>query len=174
MSWIRNTVENGLKNDPCPETEAVECGVEAYLWRMASSYAFLTAFFSLGFLLCTSLHLSSSVSTPSGSSLSLENDLNVNNHTVRGAGDRCCQFRISTCTVFISESIVSPLLIPVTGARRRQQSLPAECGQLPCPCPSSNPGRGKDNFLVGCTLKQFQVLYDIKNKFVWMKSYFCC
>ncbi len=94
--------------------------------------------------------------------------------TVRGAGDRCCQFRISTCTVFISESVVAPLLTPVTGARRRQQSLPAECGQLPCPGPSSNPGRGKYNFLLGSTLKQFKVLYDIKNKFVWMKSFFCC
>jgi hypothetical protein len=49
-------------------------------------------------------------------------------HTVRVAGDWCCQFRISTCTVFISESVVSPFLTPVTGARRRQQSLPAECG----------------------------------------------
>jgi hypothetical protein len=66
--------------------------------------------------------------------------------TVRGAGDWCCQFRISTCTVFISESVVSPLLTPVTGARRRQQSLPAECGQLHCLGHSSNPGRGKGNF----------------------------
>ncbi len=36
--------------------------------------------------------------------------------------DWCCQFRISTCTVFISESVVSPLLTPFPGARRRQQS----------------------------------------------------
>jgi hypothetical protein len=49
-------------------------------------------------------------------------------HTVRGAGDQCYQFRISTCTVFISVSVVSPLITPVTGARRRQQSLLAECG----------------------------------------------
>jgi len=67
-------------------------------------------------------------------------------NTVPGAGDQCYQFRISTCTVFISESLVSPLLTPVTGARRRQQSLPAEYGQLHCPGPSSNPGRGKGNF----------------------------
>ncbi len=67
-------------------------------------------------------------------------------YTVRGAGDQCYQFRINTCTVFISESIVFPLITPVTGARRRQQSLPAECGQLHCPGPSSNPGRGKCNF----------------------------
>jgi hypothetical protein len=65
------------------------------------------------------------------------------NFTVRGAGDWCCEFRISTCTVFISESAVSPFITPVTGARRRQQSLPAQCGQLHCPGPSSNPGRGK-------------------------------
>jgi len=67
-------------------------------------------------------------------------------HTVRRAGNRCCQFRISTCTVFISESVVSSFLTPVTGARCRQQSLPAECGQVPCPGPGSNPGRGKGNF----------------------------
>jgi len=67
-------------------------------------------------------------------------------HTVRGAGDRCCQFKISTCTVFISESVVAPLLTPATGARRRQQSLPAECGQLHCPGHGSNPDRGKCDF----------------------------
>ncbi len=57
----------------------------------------------------------------------------ISQYTVRGAGYQCYQFRISTCTVFISESVVSPLITPVTGARRRQQSLPAECGQLHCP-----------------------------------------
>jgi hypothetical protein len=70
------------------------------------------------------------------------------NSTVRGAGDRCCQFRISTCTVFISESVVAPLLTPATGAHRRQQSLPAECVQLHCPGPSWNPGRGKCDFFL--------------------------
>jgi hypothetical protein len=68
--------------------------------------------------------------------------------TVRGAGDRCCHFRISTCTVFISESVVAPLLTPATGARRRQQSLPAERGQLHCPGPSSNPGWGACDFFL--------------------------
>jgi hypothetical protein len=67
-------------------------------------------------------------------------------YTVLGAGDRCCQFRISTCTVFISERLVAPLLTPATGARRRQQSLPAECGQLHCPGHGSNPDRGKCDF----------------------------
>ncbi len=48
-------------------------------------------------------------------------------HTVRGAGNLCWQIRISTCTVTISESVVSLLLTPVTGARRQQQSLLAQC-----------------------------------------------
>jgi hypothetical protein len=79
------------------------------------------------------------------------------------AGDRCYQFRISTCTVFISESVVAPLLTPATGARRRQQSLPAECGQLHCPGHGSNPDRGKCDFFFSCTLKQIKVYYNKKN-----------
>ncbi len=42
--------------------------------------------------------------------------VNSTSLTVRGAGDQCYQFRISTCTVFISESVNSPLITPVTGA----------------------------------------------------------
>ncbi len=47
-------------------------------------------------------------------------------NTVSGAGNLCCQIRISTCTATISESVVSLLLTPVTGARRQQQSLLAQ------------------------------------------------
>jgi hypothetical protein len=46
---------------------------------------------------------------------------------VRGAGNLCWQIRISTCTVTISESVLSLLLTPVTGARRQQQALLAQC-----------------------------------------------
>jgi hypothetical protein len=48
-------------------------------------------------------------------------------YTVSGAGNLCWQIRISTCTVTISESVVSLLLTSVTGARRQQQSLLAQC-----------------------------------------------
>jgi hypothetical protein len=51
-------------------------------------------------------------------------------HTVSVAGNPCWQNRISTCTVSISESVDSLLLTPVTGARRQQQSLLAQCAQL--------------------------------------------
>ena len=39
--------------------------------------------------------------------------------------------------------------------------------------PSSNQGQEKVIFF-GCTLKQLKVFYEIKNKFVWLKSLFCC
>ncbi len=48
-------------------------------------------------------------------------------YTVSGAGNLCWQIRISTCTVTILESVVSLLLTPVTGSRRQQQSLSAQC-----------------------------------------------
>ena len=51
--------------------------VTLHLCRMASSYALLTAFLSAGFLDCTSLALSSSESTPRGSSLSLTSHCQV-------------------------------------------------------------------------------------------------
>jgi hypothetical protein len=50
--------------------------------------------------------------------------------TVLGAGNPSWQIRISTCTVSISEGVVSPVLTHVIGARRQQQSLLAQCVQL--------------------------------------------
>jgi hypothetical protein len=47
--------------------------------------------------------------------------------TVSRAGNLCWHIRISTCTVSISESVVSLLLSPVAGACRQQLSLLAQC-----------------------------------------------
>jgi hypothetical protein len=66
---------------------------------------------------------------------------------LRGDGISSCCYIVNVHKL-ISESIVAPLLTPATGARRRQQSLPAECGQPHCPGPSSNPGRGKCDFFL--------------------------
>jgi hypothetical protein len=66
--------------------------------------------------------------------------------------------------------VVSPLLTLVAGARRRQQSQLSPRGIVPGP--SSNPGRGKKSNFFWLYIKQLKVIYDIKNKFVWLKALF--